>query len=118
MSTLARFLRLVSTIACAIVIVSFAMFAYDEANGAETQQVQKLDEQSTRSSGGDSGEAKHGQPRRAIDDANDTVTEPFQGIVDGSSSRWVRRGVPALLALLVYGVLARLLIADLPGVRR
>jgi hypothetical protein len=28
---------------------------------------------------------------------------PFQGIVGRDDSRWVKRGVPALLALLVFG---------------
>ena len=38
-----------------------------------------------------------------IDDANDTLVEPFAPVVDGAGSKWVRRLVPALLALLVYG---------------
>ena len=32
--------------------------------------------------------------REAIDDADDVLVAPFAGLVDGSSSSWVRRGVP------------------------
>jgi hypothetical protein len=48
--------------------------------------------------------------RERIDDANDIVVKPFTGIVD-SGSIWAQRGVPALLAFLVFGVALRLLAA-------
>ena len=38
-----------------------------------------------------------------VDDANDVLLKPFAAVVDGSSSKWVRRSIPALLALVVYG---------------
>ncbi len=31
------------------------------------------------------------------------LLSPFAGLAEGAGSQWVRRGVPALLALLVYG---------------
>ena len=40
---------------------------------------------------------------KKIDEASDYFTSPFAGIVSGSSSEWVVRGVKLLLALLVYG---------------
>jgi len=49
-------------------------------------------------------EQRHSQLRDAVDDANDFLLKPFAGISDSSGSRWVQRGVPALLGLLVYGL--------------
>ena len=43
-----------------------------------------------------------------IDDANDVLTKPFDGITT-SSDIWVERGVPALLAFLLYFVVLRVL---------
>ena len=43
--------------------------------------------------------------REYIDDANDVLLRPFAGLVANDTSRWVQRGVPALLGLLVYGFL-------------
>ena len=59
-------------------------------------------------------EHMHGKVRETIDDADDVLIKPFAGVVT-SGSVWAKRGVSALLALLVYGVLARFLIAYLPG---
>jgi hypothetical protein len=41
--------------------------------------------------------------REAIDDADDVLVTPFAPLTEGSSSSWVRRGIPTLLALVVYG---------------
>jgi hypothetical protein len=41
--------------------------------------------------------------RETIDDADDVLVAPFAGLVDSSSSSWVRRGVPTLIALVLYG---------------
>ena len=51
--------------------------------------------------------------REAIDDANDLLLQPFSGLVN-SPSNWVMHGVPALLALLVYGLGLGLLANSLP----
>ncbi len=40
---------------------------------------------------------------RTIDEASEELTSPFAGLVSGSSSEWVIRGVKLLLALAVYG---------------
>ena len=45
----------------------------------------------------------NGAFREAVDDANDVLLGPFTGIVD-SEDRWVTHGVPAMLALLLYGL--------------
>ena len=41
--------------------------------------------------------------REAIDDANDVLLTPLVDVVD-SDNVWVNHGIPALLALLIYGV--------------
>jgi hypothetical protein len=48
-------------------------------------------------------EKVNGPVHEVVDDANDVLLRPFAGIASDSSSKWVRRTVPALLALLVYG---------------
>ena len=42
---------------------------------------------------------------------------PFTGLVDGSGSRWVTHGVPALLGLLLYGFCLGMLANMLPKQR-
>ena len=61
-------------------------------------------------------ERAHGKVREAIDDADDVLVEPFSGVIT-SGSIWAKRAVTTLLALLVYGLLARVLIAYIPGRR-
>jgi len=116
-STIKSLLRLASTIACVIVIVSFALFAIEQAKGGSKQQVRKLEGINQPAPSGTSErkrEHMHGKVRETIDDADDVLIKPFAGVVT-SGSVWAKRGVSALLALLVYGVLARFLIAYLPG---
>jgi hypothetical protein len=116
-STVKRLLRLASTIACLIVIVSFALFAIEQAKGGSKQQVKKLEGINQPAPSGAAEhrrERTHGKVRETIDDADDVLINPFAGVVT-SGSVWAKRGVSALLALLVYGILARFLIAYLPG---
>ena len=46
---------------------------------------------------------RHSQPRRFIDDAAKTLSSPFAAAVK-SSNQWVDHGLPAVFALLAYGV--------------
>ena len=97
-----------------IVVLGFAMFAIDETDkGSKTQQA-KLAEELRDSSDPvvpvvpdakqeAAREKAHGAVREAIDDANDVLLRPFVDLVDSDSS-WVNHGIPALLALLIYGV--------------
>jgi hypothetical protein len=50
-------------------------------------------------------ELRDSRGREYIDDANDVLLRPFNGIVADNRSRWVQRGVPAIFGLLVYGFL-------------
>jgi hypothetical protein len=82
------FLRTAAVIASAIVLVSFGLFAIDETRDASNASVAGI----------------AGKAHEAIDDADDVLVKPFASIANGSSSSWVRRGVPTLLALLIYGL--------------
>jgi hypothetical protein len=107
-------IRFVAISVSVIVVLGFAMFAIDETDkGSKTQQA-KLAEELHDSSDPvvpvvpdareeAAREASHGTVREAIDDANDVLLRPFVDLVD-SNSAWVNHGIPALLALLIYGV--------------
>jgi hypothetical protein len=112
-------LRWASTIACAILIVSFGLFAIEQAKGGSKQEVNKLEginQPSPTPQTERQRERKHGDVREAIDDVNDVLIAPFSGVVN-SGSIWAKRGVATLIALLVYGVVLRILIGYLPGRR-
>jgi hypothetical protein len=107
-----RLLRLASTVASALVILSFALFAIDEAGESSKGQVDKIrgvDRPSPPPQDEQRREREHSQVRELIDDANDILLEPFAGIVD-SDDKWVQRGVPALIAVLLYGFAVHLLL--------
>ena len=119
MTFLQTILRWASTIACAIIVISFGLFAIEKAEGGSKEQVQKLEginrpapTQETEKQR----EKEHGDVREAIDDADDILVAPFSGVVN-SGSIWARRGVATLLALLAYGLLLRILAGYLPGAR-
>jgi hypothetical protein len=113
---LERALRTASVVACLLVVAGWALFAYDQTKSASdltasqlsgrsaTHQVDPSPDQERRR------EAVHSKAREAIDDANDVLLKPFADVAGDSGSKWVRRSVPALLALLVYGVLVGFLL--------
>jgi hypothetical protein len=111
----AHLLRIASTIACGIVLVAFAAWATDETKSASTQQAATVESTTPAPSApvATAPEPEHDGIRGAIESANDTLVAPFDDVV-ASSNDWVQHGVPALLALLAYGLLGRLLIAYLP----
>ena len=120
MTHLAHLLRIASTVACGIVLVAFAAWASDETKAASTAQAAQTGGPAAATPAGATTaplavapEPEHGGVRGVIESANDELVAPFDGVV-ASSNTWVQHGVPALLALLAYGVLARLLIAYLP----
>jgi hypothetical protein len=103
-SVLHRLLATLSSVCCVLVIASFALFAHDQMAGASRhQQVAELP------GGGPVGPAspvaphKPAQPRRFIDGAASNLTAPFSSIVQ-STNAWVGHGIPAVLALTVYGL--------------
>jgi hypothetical protein len=103
---ISRVLRLLAFACCALVVASFAMFARDQMAGASQHQQSELvaGAPSTASSAAPGAPAKPpAQPRRFIDQAAKVLTSPFAAIVE-SNNQWVKHGLPAVFALLVYGM--------------
>jgi hypothetical protein len=107
-------IRLVAIVMSGFVLFGFAFFAADELDrGSKTQQQALSNELEgasadpapiARSSGDEAArEAAHGDFRELVDDVNDVLLAPFVDLVD-SDDAWVARGVPTILALLLYGV--------------
>jgi hypothetical protein len=121
-------IRLAAITTSIVVLLGFAFFAAGEMDkGSKTQQTALGDETGTPAArdvaavaptadGEAAREQQHGGPRELIDDANDVLLAPFADVVD-SDSAWVDHGVPALLALLLYGVGLGLLANMLPQER-
>jgi hypothetical protein len=114
---MARAVHSVAILACLIVGIGFAYFAADEMRyGSETQQAKLAKELNTPAPSSveeNKRERKHSAVREAIDDANDVLLAPFSGLAE-SDNRWVERGVPTLLGLLLYGLLLMLIANSLP----
>jgi hypothetical protein len=102
-------LRTASIVASALVILSFALFAVDETRDAAKQSAAAVAGlEATGSADPSTSEERareraHGRVRETIDDADDVLVRPFAFAASNSDSSWVRRGAPAVLALLVYG---------------
>jgi hypothetical protein len=107
-------IRLVAIVLSGFVLVGFAFFAADELDrGSKTQQQALANELAGSSSDvipiaptpADEAarEAANGDIREVVDDVNDVLLGPFTNLVD-SDEVWVARGVPTILALLLYGV--------------
>jgi|ERR1700686_2349074 len=101
-------LRLGSRIACVIVVVSFGLFAIDQAGNASAQQQNEVNESAPASIAGatkpkSTTKKTEGGVREAIDEASSTITSPFAGAVTGVHNEWATRGLRMVLALLVYG---------------
>jgi hypothetical protein len=106
-------IRLVAIVLSGFVLVGFAFFAADELDrGSKTQQqalANELDGSSPESvhvtpapADEAAREAAHGDLREIVDDVNDVLLGPFTNLVN-SEDVWVVRGVPTILALLLYG---------------
>ena len=102
-SVLSRALRLISLVCVALVVMSFAMFARDQMAGASEHQQTELVAGANTSTAPVAITHRHSQPRRFIDGAAKTLTSPFSAVVK-SSNPWVDHGLPAVLALIAYGV--------------
>jgi hypothetical protein len=106
-----RILVLASWVCCALVAASFVLFALNEVSGASAHQVSSINVAPSFTANGTPVAAPVsapapkpvGQPKRFIDGAAKLLTSPFSSIVS-SDNQWVLHGVPALFALLVYGL--------------
>jgi hypothetical protein len=104
-----RVLRLAAIACSLLVILGWGWFAADQADSASKQTQAEIAGDTASSSASPDPDQEADRERvnsRAheyVDDANDVLLKPFASIADGSNSKWVRRSVPAVLALLVYG---------------
>src|SRR5919112_5483349 len=121
-------IRLVAMVASALVLFGFAYFATDEMSRGSQNQQNELQNQLEGSTYDPAPvapspeqeadrEKVNGTVRELVEDANDLLLGPFAAVVDGSEDRWVTHGVPALLALLLYGVGLGMLANMLPKER-
>ena len=99
------FLRLTALVCCALIVVSFGLFARDQMAGASAHQQSELvaGTNAPAAGGAPTKSIVHAQPRRFIDGAAKVLTGPFDAIVQ-STNQWVKRGLPTLFALILYGV--------------
>jgi hypothetical protein len=109
MRVLEKALRLAAVICSLLVVLGWGWFAANETNAAsKSTQAEIAGVAATRTADPSPDQERareqvNGPVHEAIDDANDVLLRPFAGVAADSSSKWVRRTVPALLALLVYG---------------
>lgn len=91
-----------------IVAAGFVLFAFDDFDRASTSSRNRITQDPTATAPTPAGEReremRNSKAREYIDDANDVLLKPFASVSENAGSRWVRRGVPTLLGLLVYGV--------------
>jgi hypothetical protein len=94
-------LRAISIVSCAIIALSFGLFATEQAHDAAQGQVSAVVDPG--GSAERQREAHHTKARETVDDVNDVMLRPFAAPLD-SGNVWVKRGVPTVLGLLAYGV--------------
>lgn len=100
-------LRWCSIIATLLVVIGFVLFVIDQAQGGVQAQIEAIEIAQGPALKGEAEQRRallRGGGREMIDDANDILLRPFNNVVH-SEQIWVQRGVPTLLALLVYGLL-------------
>ena len=101
-----RPLRYLAIALSLIIAIGFTLFALEDIGRASQQSEHRIAGY-TAANPSPAGERerarRHRQVRETIDDVNDVLLSPFAGITANETSRWARRGVPALLGLLVYG---------------
>jgi len=105
-SSIVRLIRLASLVICAIVVASFAIFAFEQTKTASKHQTEAITGGSSQSSSSGASRktsAHESSVHKTIDEVAQKLTSPFAGVVS-SSSEWVTRGVKLALALLVYGL--------------
>jgi hypothetical protein len=104
-----RALRFAAVACSLLVIAGWGWFAIDQADSASKNTQAEIAGQVAQTTASPDPDQEHDREKvnskahEAIDDVNDVLLKPFSSIAQDSSSKWVRRSVPALLALIVYG---------------
>jgi hypothetical protein len=102
-ASIIKLMRMASFVICAIVIVSFGIFAAEQTQGASKHQQEEIANGNATASQSTSAHTKQSSLHKAIDEASAQLTSPFSGLLSGAESEWVIRGANLLLALAVYG---------------
>ena len=121
-------IRLVAIVSSGLVLFGFAYFATDEMSRGSQAQQNELARQLEGSAADPAPiaptpdqeadrEKLNGPVREFVEDSNDLLLGPFAGVVENAEDRWVTHGVPALLALLLYGLGLGMLANMLPKER-
>jgi hypothetical protein len=92
-------IRVASLVACLIVVMSFLIFATHQADGATGNQVASLGNNSLQIA---NAKDKPSSLRKTITDASNTLTSPFNGILN-SQNPWPAHIIQLLIALALYG---------------
>jgi hypothetical protein len=104
-----RALRLAAIVCSLLVFAGWGWFVIDETSAASQQsQAEIAGQQASRTASPDPDQERdrekvNSRVHEYVDDANDVLLRPFSALTQDSASKWVRRTVPALLALIVYG---------------
>jgi hypothetical protein len=96
-------LVLTAFVCCALVSLSFVMFARDQLAGASEHQQSQLASGTPTSPGTVTSSKQHGQPRRFIDGAAHALSSPFRSVFS-TDSVWAVNIFATVCALLLYGV--------------
>jgi hypothetical protein len=114
-------LRYASIAITAILVLSFVMFISDQSASGTASEVATLNSENGPNTtpapvtpAPKPAAKQHGEPRNTIDDVAGKLTQPFDGFVSNSHSKWVRKGVPTLIALVLFGFGLSLLAGYLP----
>jgi hypothetical protein len=87
--------------------MGFVYFAADETAKSSSEQVADITDETAVAES--EREQQNGALREFVEDTNDVLLSPFENVVI-SSDAWVSHGVPAVLAVLVYGMGALMLV--------
>ena len=119
MSALGNLLRWSCIAASGLVVLGFVLFAGDEIAKGSSHQVVEIEESGPVPAAPDEVEREEQESgfREFVNDANDVLLGPFDHVVS-SSDAWLTRGVPALLAVLLYGLGGLVLLNYLLPARR
>jgi hypothetical protein len=104
-----RALRLAAVVCSLLVVAGWGWFVIDETGAASRQsQAEIAGQAAARTPSPDPDQERdrekvNSRVHEWVDDANDVLLRPFAPAAEGSSSKWVRRSIPALLALVIYG---------------
>jgi hypothetical protein len=100
-SLIVRLIRFASIAICLVVAASFLVFVVNQTSSASGHQREELGETVTPENA--PAKPHENSIHKGLDEASETLTSPFAGIVSASSSEWGNRAVRLILALLVYG---------------